>query len=652
VIEWNLKPALAKLCLKLSKRFIPPLRIKCSDWVKAFRVLPSSSAKGGGRFNFDNHPWQAEVLDAPEEPGVIRVVLMWASQISGKTETVTNRISYTIHVAPRSILMVQPTLEMGEDWSKNRFAAAVNDTPCLRGLISDAKSRDGDNTILYKKYPGGFIAIAGANSAASLAGRPIRDPYFDETDRYPPSAGTEGDPIALGETRTESFSDSVSFLTSTPGIKGRSRIENHFEASDKRRWFVNCPQCGKDQHLQWKNVKWTWQNPDGTERNEPEKACIVCDYEDCRAEWTEEQRQAAIRAGRWKATAKFKGVRGYHINGIYALGRPNKASKSRVHQLVTRFLENTASGKEALMTFVNTVLAETWVEAAEVPTDWQELYNRREPYTIPEKCFLLICKIDVQANRLEGEIEGFGFGDESWGIEHFKLFGSPFKSEVWKALDEKLAQSYEHPSGQKIRVSITGIDMGGHSDKKSWAVAVYRYVKSRTQASRGRGGVVALKGSSNRGAQLVTERLQKNGVNLLMVGTDAAKSAVYERLKILEPGPRYYHFPESYGVEYFKGLVAEEIRLIKRRGYMMREWHKTFARNEPLDLKAYGLALLELLNPDRQAIAARFKMPSGVKTYTLDPEKKYEPHPEPVEVKAAPAVARPRRRLPFRRGFR
>ena len=39
--------------------------------------------------------------------------------------------------------------------------------------------------------------MAGANSASSLASRPIRIVFMDEVDRFPASAGSEGDPVAL-----------------------------------------------------------------------------------------------------------------------------------------------------------------------------------------------------------------------------------------------------------------------------------------------------------------------------------------------------------------------------------------------------------------------------------------------------------------------
>lgn len=648
ILPWNETPTVQALLLRLAESFNPPERIKCSQWaLQRRRLSGEASAKGGGRFSFEMAPWQEEVLDAPDDPEVHSVVLMWSAQDTGKTETLLNIIGYSVDIDPCPMLLLEPTIELAEAVSKDRISTMFRDTPALRNKIKDPRSRDSGNTILHKTFPGGHITLAGANSPVSLAGRPIRKLFLDEVDRYPASAGTEGDPARLAERRTSSFADAIKIETSTPTIEGISKIKKRYNVSDQRKWFVKCPHCQFEQTLEFKNVRFTFLNEAGQEETHPERACIVCGNQECGKEWTETERQAAIRAGKWIATAKFKGIRGYTINSIYCLFPARKGFKSRLHQLVAAFLEAKEEGKESLMTFTNTYLAETWLEEAEKPVDWQILFNRREPYTIPKDCFLLIAKVDVQANRLEVEIEGFGFGEESWGIELAQIFGNPHRGETWKALDDFLAKTWQHPCGQPMRISITGIDSGGVKDKKSFAVPVYRYVKAHTQASRGRGGVIAIKGSSTRGAQLSSERLQKNGVNLLLIGTDTAKSTVYDRLKLDEPGPRYMHFPESYTEEYFRQLTAEEMRISKIKGYLIKTWHKTRERNEALDLKAYGLALYDLLNVDMRAIAARFKMPESVKKeYALDPEKKM-PQSQAVQPIQIP---KPMRRMnPFRR---
>ena len=87
------------------------------------------------------------------------------------------------------------------------------------------KKKDGNSTILHKKFKGGHITMAGANSPASLASRPVKVVLGDETDRYPFSAGNEGSPIDLAVKRTTTFGIKKIVLVSTPTIEGSSIIE-------------------------------------------------------------------------------------------------------------------------------------------------------------------------------------------------------------------------------------------------------------------------------------------------------------------------------------------------------------------------------------------------------------------------------------------
>lgn len=652
-------PAVRFLVHSFFSVFVPPERISCSEWALKYRRLSvEASSKGGGKFNFHLAPWQREVLDAPDDPTVRKVVLMWASQVTGKTETILNMIGYTIACDPCPMLVVQPNVTpMAETFSKDRFDTMVRDTPKLRGRVKSSVSRDSGNTIYHKRFRGGHITMTGANSAAGLASRPIRKLFLEETDRYPASAGTEGDPISLAEKRTESFPDAVTIEDSSPGILGISRITKDFDESDQRHWFINCPQCGKSAPLEWRKddilwggahhfVRFSWTLPDGTQDRDLARACVVCADEACGHKWTEDERQAAVRAGRWQPTAPFNGTRGYRIPAFYTLFEPQRGFKTRLHQIADDFLKKKKKGRESLMVWTNTVEARPFVEQAEKPPDWEILFNRREPYTVPEKCVLLTCAVDTQANRLVGEVKGWGLGQESWGILSFTLFGNPQQPEVWQALDELRARTWEHPSGNKLRISITGVDSGGVRDKKSFSVPVYKYVLARQQASRGRGGVVAIKGSSVRGVQLTVQRLQKNGVNLLLVGTDTGKFTFYERLRIEEPGPRYCHFPDHYVEEDFRQMTAEELRISKAKGFLQKDWFKLRERNEMLDLNCYGIALFDLLNADMVGIAARFNVKK--REYQLTEAQPASAPTATVQNPQPPPPMR-RKRLPFRR---
>lgn len=119
------------------------------------------------------------------------------------------------------------------DATEYAIAPMIRDTPRLTGLV-DTKSRYAGNTVMKKNFPGGHITIVGANSPSSLASRPIKVLLADEIDRYPKSAGTEGDPLDLAKKRQTTFWDYKTVMVSTPTIKGDSRIEDAYD-----HWYYN-----------------------------------------------------------------------------------------------------------------------------------------------------------------------------------------------------------------------------------------------------------------------------------------------------------------------------------------------------------------------------------------------------------------------------
>jgi phage terminase large subunit GpA-like protein len=176
-------------------------------------------------------------MDAISDPAAETVVIMSSSQI-GKSESLLNMVGFHIDHDPAPIMVVMPTERDAETWSKDRFSPMARDTPCLQNKIANPKSRDGNNKILHKRFPGGHLTIVGANAPSGLASRPIRLLLCDEVDRYPFSAGAEGDPVNLARKRTVTFWNRKIVLVSTPTNKGASRIETAFEESDQRRFWV------------------------------------------------------------------------------------------------------------------------------------------------------------------------------------------------------------------------------------------------------------------------------------------------------------------------------------------------------------------------------------------------------------------------------
>lgn len=591
----------------------------------------------GGNFSFDEAPWQREVVDAPDDPDVGRVVLMMASQTAGKTESINNMVGKAIDIDPCPMLDVQPTLEMGETWSTDRLATMLRDTPCLRGKVRDPRSRDSGNKILSKRFPGGHITIVGANSPAGLASRPIRKVFFDEVDRYPLSAGTEGDPIALAEKRTESFPDAVIVETSTPTIKGISRIEKSFERSDKRYWFVEFPCCGHQTNLRWEMVKWT--------DADAKTAWLECP--NCRAKLADADRRLMILNGQWRATAPFKnGVRGYHLNGIYVLFAPKKPYKTRLEQMVAAFLEAKATGTEALKVWTNTFLAETWEETDLDSLVAHEIGKRAEDYgpEIPDGVLVLTAGGDVQRDRIEAFVMGHGVDRETWAVHYEILWGDPLLPQVWKDLDAFLERTYKTKDGIEMKVAAACIDSGDGKTVDS----VYAFCKKRFGRR-----IYATKGANVAGLPIVGPlKRSKRGCPLFRIGTDTAKAETYGRLKIEEKGPGYAHFPKrpeaGFDQNFYVGLTCEKPRRVYKKGVQKIQWIcPQGARNEPLDLFVLNLAAVGILQP-AWAVLKR-NLETKVKVYTVrrdEPAKADARYVKANEPKPDQPAKPKKRRLP------
>ena len=517
-------------------------------------------------------------MDACSDPAIKQVVVMAGAQL-GKSEAILNIIGYHIEYDPSPVLLMQPTVEMAQSFSKDRITSGLlATTPSLKGKVKDPRARDSGNTTLHKTFPGGALSMVGANSPAGLASRPIRIVLCDEVDRYPLSAGEEGDPIALASKRALTFWNRKIVLVSTPTEKGASRIEAAYDESDKRKFYVPCPHCGEYQVLSWSNVQW--------QDKKPETAAYYC--EKCGAEWTDAQRHKAVSSGEWRSSGEFKGVAGFHISALYS-------PWVTIFDAVDEFLKAKRDPMR-LKTWVNTFLGETWEEQGE-RLDEYDLMDRREDWgdMLPEDSVLLTCGVDTQDDRLEYEIVAWGRGEESWSIAYGALYGDPSTSELWNRLDSVLGQKFEHPLHGEMIIRSTCVDSGGHYTQQ-----VYNYCKLRAGRR-----VFAIKGVGGEGKPIVGRPTKNNigKINLFPVGVDTAKELVYARLKMTDEGDGYCHFPEDRGEEYFRMLTAEKKVTKYFKGRPRMEWVKIRPRNEALDCRVYATAALGILNVNIEAVA-------------------------------------------------
>lgn len=557
------------VAMQALKTAAPPPDLTISEWADEYRRLSPEASAEAGKWSTSRAEYQRGMMDAISDPRIEKVVLMTSAQI-GKTEIINNICGYHVHQDAAPMLVVQPTLEMAKSWSQERFAPMIRDSDVLANIIGDPRSRDSGNTILHKVFRGGHISIAGANSPSGLASRPIRVVLCDEVDRYPLSAGTEGDPVELAKKRSTTFWNRKIIMVSTPTEKGASRIEKAFAESDQRYFYVPCPDCNSEQVLKWENVRW--------ENSDPSTAYYCC-FE-CGSIWDDAKRYNAVKNGKWVATHPSSSVAGFHLSALYS-------PWTSLAQGVQDFI-NAKGDPMRLKAWVNLYLGETWEEQGE-RIDEYDLFQRKEYYedNVPNGVLVLCAGVDVQDDRLAYEILGVGKGEETWSIAYDEIYGDPSSAELWSLLDEVLGQTFVHPKLGEMTIRASCIDSGGHYTQQ-----VYNYVKRRTGRR-----VFAIKGVGGEGKPIIGKPSKNNigKINLFPVGTDTAKELIFARLKITEEGAGYCHFPIERSEEYFRMLTSEKKVTRYFKGRPRREWVKVRQRNEALDCRVYALAALQLM---------------------------------------------------------
>lgn len=556
-----------------AEAWAPEPELTVCEWADKNIILSSKSSAEPGQFRSDRTPYVKEILESlsPTTP-FQKVVWMAGAQVA-KTQSGLNWLGSIIDMWPGPTLLVEPTLELSKKLSKQRIGPMIESTAVLRKKVADSRSRDSGNTLFEKEFPGGMLIMTGANSAAGLRSMPIRYLFMDEVDAYPGDVEGEGSPMDLAEKRTTTFARRKVFITSTPTIKGFSAVEREYEKSDKRKFYVPCPHCGEYDTIEWKRITWT--------DNDPKTARLACAH--CGTLIEERFKTQMLAAGEWRATAvSTNGSRGYHLNGLYSpLGWKSWSD------CVQEWLDSN-DNLEKRKVFINTVLAETWEERGDA-VDASSLKSHREQYPadveVPEGVRILTAAVDVQGDRLEAQVKGYGAREESWLVAYTQFHGDPAKEEVWQQLDEFLRAGYRTASGGVMHIDTTLIDSGGHHTEQ-----VYRFCKARSSRR-----VWPLKGQQQPGKTIVSNPSTNNRyrVKLWIIGVDAAKELVQARMKVSRPGPGYMHFPDWVDDEYLEQLTSEKaIRKYVRGRGAVREWIKTRARNEAFDLEVYSLAAL------------------------------------------------------------
>jgi phage terminase large subunit GpA-like protein len=388
-------------------------------------------------------------------------------------------------------------------------------------------------------------------------------------------------------------------MVSTPGEEATSRIAPEYEKSTMERWHLPCPKCGEYQPLEWSGLLFKGLP-------QPVYQCAKCGRTSQEHEWKSQR-------GKWVTAHPETKTRGFHTTALISFF---VSWKKLVDEWIKATDESAKGRNELLQVFVNTRLAEVWIAPGE-QVEEDEIIKRKEPYVyrastgqplpcdVPDGVLILTAGVDIQDNRAEIEVVGWGAEWESWGIEYGVIYGDPGTKEFWDNIDEYLLRKWEYGDGTRIGITTACVDSGGH-----YTSDVYRFTKPRESRR-----IYSIKGQGGVGVPMVARATQntRNRAILFILGVDEIKGKVLASLKIHTAGPGYCHFPLSadmddehrrgYTGEYFRGLVSER-RVIKfKKGFKKYEWEKkSGVRNEPLDCRVYARAALAILNPNFEAL--------------------------------------------------
>ncbi len=612
----DLQPTLTPtnaLVLTVRQGYLPPPDFTVSEFSDA-HIIVTSGPFAGTRWQTAFAPYQRGIQDAFHEPGVEVVAVMGSAQW-GKTAIAVNVVAYHMAHDPCPVLVVEPTVDpMARDFARNRLEPVIAATAILRDTVSKKRAKDASNTTLSKTFRGGSISIGGANSASSLAARSVRLLVLDEVDRYPAELEGEGSTLAIAFKRTQAYRGRRRImLLSTPTIPGKP-IHVWFERGDQRRYFVPCPSCGCMHPFMWSQVRWTNRDPLTARLH-----CPGCDHP-----ITDTERVAILAGGEWRAEAPDrtdKTVVSFHLWEAYS-------PLSSLTQIVSGFLRARALQKQGdrseMHTWQNTTLGEPIEPDQGDGVEPHNLIARREVYgpaiEVPAGACCLTMGADVQDDRIEVLVIGWGPGEESWIVDRHTLPGNTEQPEPWKMLDEVLAREYLHASGARLPIHATCIDSAGHRTDMVYDYALKQAAR-RVYAIIGRDGQRPIISSpSPRGLGR-----QKRKVPLYTIGVDTAKSMIMSRLAVTEAGPGYVHVPHTDWADEELAAQLTSERLVTRfvKGIPTSTWKKIRPRNEGLDNFIYALAALRLLHPNLELEALRLaKKDDGSEPPTSDTPKK------------------------------
>lgn len=615
--------------------FRPPDQISVADYAVRHRRLNNAGGGYIGQWSHDEAPYLIEPMQCLTSDLYYTTAIVGPGQ-SGKTEVAHNWLLQSVGADPADFLWYMPAGPLLESHVKTRIDPMILDHDVLRAALSD---RPGDDTLHFKRFGPmsvQFLPAIHGNMISKSAPRIVAD----EWDAYPASLG---DPKALLDVRRQTFGTASMLLAIShpdgaegmePARDWRRGIMAIYAESDRRIWWWPCPECGA----------WSSPNPIASRQmtlHYPADASLdvieaetrlLCPVNGCLIEdW---QRRGMNLQGRWlglgldmtedgEVTGELapRQTAGFWITGIMSpfilRGIGGLAAA-----LVKAQREADAQGNDKTEREVCTKqLGIPYVPRRQIGTlDALTLAERAEPGlrlgVVAEGVRFLTCMVDVQANRFEVLIRGWGEAGESWIVDAFRIDATPATDAVcWDRLfGDLIARKIPLADGSGRGMALKGIgyDSGGEPGVTMHAYATWRRWRMRGQVRRygrinGRDAwsVLPMKGQGHAGAHHLavvypdTTRKDRHAnaggqVPLAQFAADQFKDDLAGQLATAEPGAWHVHFPHALRGNF--GAAADEWKpdsphvffeqLVSEKRNARGKWEKPHqgVRNEAMDL--------------------------------------------------------------------
>ena len=575
-----------------------PQKLTTTAWATMNRYLSAKAAAKQGKWKGHLTPWVAGIHEALDDPNIPKIVCMKSAQVAWTDGVLLNYIGRRIHTDPCPMIVMFSKEGAAKEFEAEKFTPMVEATPVLAAILPVSKSRDKNNRWAFKGFPGGFLKLVASNSPSSVKSTPAPVVAIEEPDDCNENVKGQGDTITLLEERTKTYPRRKVIYGGTPTIKGFSRVQAAYEASDQRKFWVPCPDCGEHQILMWDNVQYLHtadvsHEVFGTVNFETVRyACAHCG-----SLWNDAQKNRAVRLGEWRASAPFMGVAGFYINELYS-----PFSGSKLDLLVKKYLTAThaeAQGDDTkIRSFRNNTEGLPYEYRTDVPES-DDIKTRAEGYaefTVPMGGLVLTAGVDVQHDRLAVVIRAWGRGEESWLIYWGELYGSTLvpTQGAWVDLNALLTRTFTHASGSEMKINAVSID-GSDGNRTEIVNAFVRprrhlrfmTVKGASETSDDRKEIFSTPRKADVGRR---NKPAKQGLDTYIVGTARAKDLLLEtRLRLTGTGPGRMHWYAAVRPDYWQQLVSE-VKAPSRLNRLRKVWtQKSGVRNEALDCEVYAL---------------------------------------------------------------